>query len=91
MRSEIYIVCAANKHKETDLIIPGARHFDKFMVDIMKLLSLRKVWEQGFIDNRRNFHTREEAWKIAKAAGQIRRRVGGDCANGGTLYSENLY
>ena len=91
MHNDIFIVCAANKHKDKELIIPGVRHGDKLMTDIMKLLGLKKFWIQGFMDNRRNFHTREEAWKIAKAAGQIYRRVGGDCANGGTLYSENLY
>ena len=47
--------------------------------------------EQGFIDRFSKFHNREEAWKIAEAAGQIRRRVGGDTINGGTLFSENLY
>lgn len=47
--------------------------------------------EQGFIDRFSKFHTRVEAWKIAESAGQIRRRVGGDTTNGGTLYSENLY
>ena len=47
--------------------------------------------EQGFIDRFGKFHNREEAWKIAEPAGQIRRRVGGDTINGGTLFSENLY
>ena len=47
--------------------------------------------ESGFVDNRGNFLTRTEAWKVAEAAGQILYRVGGDETNGGTLYSENLY
>ena len=47
--------------------------------------------EQGFVDRFGKFHNREEAWKIAEPAGQIRRRVGGDTINGGTLFSENLY
>ena len=47
--------------------------------------------EQGFIDRFGKFHNREEAWKIAEPAGQIRRRVNGDTINGGTLFSENLY
>lgn len=47
--------------------------------------------EAGFVDNFGNFLTRTEAWKVAEAAGQILYRVGGDTANGGTLYSENLY
>lgn len=49
------------------------------------------IAEQGFIDRHGKFHTREEAWKIATPAGQIKRHVGGDSQNGGTLYSENLY
>jgi len=32
--------------------------------------------------------TREEAWQVAEAAGQIKYRVGGD---GKELFSENLY
>lgn len=44
--------------------------------------------EQGFIDQHGNFYSREEAWKIAQANGQIIRRVGGD---EGRLFSENLY
>ena len=46
---------------------------------------------QGFIDQNGIFMTRTEAWQVALAAGQIRYRCGGDTANGGTLYSENLY
>lgn len=46
---------------------------------------------QGFVGNRGQFLTREEAWKVALDAGQIIRRVGDDDRNGGTLYSENLY
>lgn len=46
---------------------------------------------QGFIDQYGVFMTRTEAWQVALAAGQIRYRCGGDTANGGTLYSENLY
>jgi hypothetical protein len=46
---------------------------------------------EGFIDKFGKWHTREEAWVIAEAAGQIIRRVGGDTTNGGRLFSENLY
>lgn len=46
---------------------------------------------QGFIDKFGKWLTREEAWVIAQAAGQIIRRVGGDDVAGGRLYSENLY
>lgn len=47
--------------------------------------------EQGFIDQWGIFLNRQEAWKVAKAAGQILYRCGGDDSDGGTLYSENLY
>jgi hypothetical protein len=47
--------------------------------------------DQGFLDQHGVFLSRTEAWKVAEAAGQILRRVGGDDANGGTLFSENLY
>ena len=48
-------------------------------------------FEEGFVDQHGRFYDRREAYKIAAANGQIRRRVGGDATDGGTLYSENLY
>ena len=91
---EIRIVCAANKSNVTGEVILGIRHWDEFMQQHRNTLPNRgrnADWVQGFMDNRRCFHTREEAWKIAEAAEQVIRRCGGDQANGGTLYSENLY
>lgn len=97
-----WIVCAANRygsHPEAAWVALGARHHDRRMdetIERFELLSnehgghLGKA-EQGFIDQYGNFLTRQEAWHIALENGQIRRRVGGDDANGGTLYSENLY
>lgn len=97
------IVCAANLHnngERGEFILIGPRHCDSTM---REQLSIYKVVlsehgvepsikvEQGFIDQFGDFHTRQEAWKIAEANGQIYRRCGGDDANGGTLYSENLY
>jgi hypothetical protein len=46
-----------------------------------------KNCDQGFIDQRGKFWTREEAWVIAETNGQIKYRVSIE----GTLYSENLY
>lgn len=43
--------------------------------------------EQGFIDQRGNFLTREEAWIIAVNNNQIIRHL----SSSGVLYSENLY
>lgn len=85
------VVCAANRFPGGVLVL-GARHFDGVMRQTIKLLSLTPgSEEQGFIDQAGQFLTRQEAWKVAEAAGQIQRRVGGDTSQGGSLYSENLY
>ncbi len=87
---EQLVVCAAIRNKR-GIVICGARHFDLTMnVQIDKSYSawLSKDIEEGFLDNKGNYLTREEAWIIAENAGQIRRRVGGD---GKKLFSENLY
>lgn len=84
----VRIVCAANRKRFTGEVVLGIRHWDAFM---NKLDTEGDPVEQGFIDNRGNFLTRVEAWKVAEAAGQIIRRVSGDAKDGGTLYSENLY
>ena len=85
------VVCAANRDA-SGLVILGARHWDAFM----HAQADSQPWvagchEQGFIDQRGVFMSRTEAWQVAVTAGQIIRRVGGDDAGGGTLYSENLY
>ena len=79
------IVCAANKDSSTRKIVLGIRHCDRFMHDTDVD---NRFAEQGFVDQFGTFLTREEAWKVAVAANQIIRRVGGD---EGRLYSENLY
>ena len=91
------ILCAANRYGY--VILVGVRHgcdvmenvFDKFE-DVHCYLDedCDKV-EQGFITSKGRYVSRQEAWKIALDQRQIVRRVGGDTANGGTLYSENLY
>lgn len=91
------IVCSANYHPGYPVIM-GARHWDQAMHRQYESL-LRAIpdlpeghhFAQGFIDKFGEWKTREEAWVIAEAAGQIVRRVGGDESNGGRLYSENLY
>lgn len=88
---EIWIVCAANRLRESGRIVCGARHFDAVMRAQMVASEGIDVWkrsEQGFIDQRGTFRTRAEAHAIANKNGQIRRRCGGD---DGHLYSENLY
>lgn len=85
------------------MIICGARHYDEVMrtailalyshcldLDTAMKMARHEGWygcEQGFIDQKGEFLTREQAWKIAEAAGQIRQVTG----KPGTLYSEDLY
>lgn len=88
------IVCAAIR--KGDNIICGARHYDMIMRQQIKnsvfdwYVDRSKV-EQGFIDQYGKFYSRTEAWPIALHQCQIRHRCVGDDADGGTLYSENLY
>jgi hypothetical protein len=69
------IVCAANKAPDGTVTLQ-VRHCAK------------PDEQQGFIDNKGNWLTREDAYVIALAANQILRRVGGD---EGKLFSENIY
>ncbi len=88
------VVCAANRYG-THIFI-GIRHWCGVMRENMQnddIPNLRAAYgeEQGFIDQYGVFMDREEAWKVAANADQIKYRCGGDTKNGGTLYSENLY
>lgn len=87
------VVCAANRDPFSGGIIIGVRHWDDLMRKQAEVFAWARCGdeEQGFIDQRGIFMSRQEAWKVAEAAGQIIKRVGGDDAGGGTLYSENLY
>lgn len=93
------VVCAANMEPGTEEIILGARHWDmsmRYAFDVWKEANQVQTKamlfsKQGFIDQHGVFMDRQEAWKVAEAAGQIIRRVGGDTLDGGTLFSENLY
>lgn len=91
------IVCAATtfKVRGKTVVVPSPRHFDLTMhavVDAMFNDHKRHYEEdQGFIDQHGTFYRRLDAWKIAEAAGQIVRRVGGDGPEGSGLFSENLY
>lgn len=83
------IVCAAIR-QAGDVII-GARHFDRWMIGDIQRRGEYGVWrgaEQGFIDQHGRFYTREEAWKIADANGQIFRDREWFT---GMLHSEHLY
>jgi hypothetical protein len=93
------VVCAANRYGNEVVgyfMFIGVRHFCPVMRKNMEgrdvhWMRVQFGEEQGFIDQQGVFMDRQEAWKVAEAAGQIRRRVGGDDRNGGTLYSENIY
>lgn len=74
------------------LIVPGVRHFSPDMRAVLHRIygdgyHLR-VKEQGFIDAKGIFLTREDAHVRAKALGQIKHHCGG---NETTLYSESIY
>ena len=85
------VVCAANRSK-SGKIVCGARHWDPAMRAQILVDGKRppewSVAEQGFIDQFCVFMTRQEAWKVAEAAGQI--KFGRDYSKG-VLYSEDLY
>lgn len=84
------IVCAAIRHKSSNLIICGPRHFDAIMNQQIRN-NAYKGWndaDQGFVDQFGKFLTRSEAHIIATKKNQIIRRVGGDKSE---LFSENLY
>lgn len=85
-----FVVCAANKHRISGLIICGPRHYDHVMRAAMKAAGGFPFFlncDQGFVNQRGEFLTRVEAWAVAKRAGQIRTLV----SKHEELYSENLY
>jgi hypothetical protein len=98
------IVCAAVRNKDTGEIVCGARHGNCLNAVIRYGIDGKpsgEIWECGFIDQRNEFLSREDAWKVADAAGQIRRPYGFEkdyttprkagIGDDGMLFSENLY
>lgn len=82
------VVCAALRNGE-GTIVCGPRHFDETMRrQIIESGGDWRAAEQGFVDQRGEWLTREEALSVAVVAGQIIRRCGGDDHE---LFSENLY
>ncbi len=98
------VVCAANRlpylHLPEDevgfYLVLGPRHFSPTMhlhIDAMVTAGCgtRADWrgsKQGFIDQWGQFMTREEAWTVAVAAGQVRY---GPHLSGGKLDPSDLY
>lgn len=72
------ILAAAIKYivKETskEVILCGARHGNVFDQEDALGLDLKEI-EQGFIDHKNNFLTREEAYEHAKMCGQICEKI----------------
>ena len=91
IRGESRIVSAANR-LPCGLVLIGARHCDSLMRAQAKAAGKKMTRsEQGFVNQHCEYLTRTEAWKVAIKTNQIIFRCGGDTADGGTLYSENLY
>jgi len=87
------IVCAAIK--KNDIIIAGVRHWDSGMHKLKGIAFpdiIMKDAEQGFLDNKGDFHNRKDAMKIANKAHQVVYCKAYD-KNGNVkdLYSEDLY
>lgn len=85
-----WVVCAALRLPSGRKIC-GPRHFDPTMRSQIANDTEAAAWktaEQGFVDQRGEWLTREEALQIALYNGQRRKRCGGDSTR---LYSENLY
>ena len=80
------IVCAAVRI--AGKVLPSVRHWDAFTRDLARSTGATGKEEQGFLDNRGQFLTRQEAWVVAEAAGQIKYDHN-KCP--GTLYTEHMY
>ena len=88
------IVAAANRYG--DLVVVGVRHHCPVMGAQLRALKEAGAIEtthtrdQGFVDNFGNYHSREDALKIAIAAGQIN-VVRPKTSPEYQLFSEDLY
>lgn len=72
------------------VLVVGNRHFCPIMHNTIELLGLdcskhNIIHDQGFVCQHGQYMTREEAWLVAGAAGQIKRVTGEE----GVLYSED--
>lgn len=92
------VVCAACRHPRAGVVL-GVRHFDFHMHRAINLLNdgLMAIgqepldpedWEEGFVDSKGEFLTREQAYMAAVALNQLIRQPWG---SRGELFSENLY
>lgn len=98
-RTERRVVCAALRSKWDDSkLLLGIRHYSADMYaqiharhDSNGFLNVPDE-KQGFVDQYGAFMSREEAYQVALAAGQLRYpEACGRGLNGPKLYSEGLY
>ena len=96
-RTERRVVCAAIRSKTGNVLL-GVRHYSGDMRTQIQcrfdgeMFEHRHDEDQGFVDQHGTYMSREEAYQVAIAAGQILypdRCVNG--LNGPKLYSEGLY
>jgi hypothetical protein len=85
------IVSAAMRNEKTGRIALCVRHRDELFRGGLLPGESPRDFDDGFVDARRQFLTREEAWPVALGAGQIIRYCGGGNPDTGVLYSENIY
>ncbi len=95
--SERRVVCAAIRNARGALLL-GIRHYSE---DMHRQIHARHDGhtfmhrydeDQGFVDQRGCFMSREEAYQVAEAAGQIVNTTAcGRGLDGPKLYSEGLY
>ncbi len=98
-RSERRVVCAAIRAADGSVLL-GIRHYSRDMhaqiqargmMDGQKFIR-RMDEDQGFVDQYGVFMSREEAYRVAEASGQLRYpEACGNGLNGPRLYSEGLY
>lgn len=91
------VVCAAIRASDGELLL-GIRHYSKDMHVQINLRGdgskfvHRLDEDQGFVDQYGVFMSREEAYAVARLAGQITYPLAcGEGLNGPKLYSEGLY
>jgi hypothetical protein len=85
------IVCAAVRLAD-GRVICGVRHMDPLMrQSLPQDHDAMKGHEQGFVDNRYEFLTRREAWRVAVAAFQFDPEASNYSGIRGSLVSEDLW
>lgn len=91
------IVCAAIRAADGDLLI-GIRHYSRDMHQQIRArrdgrkFKHRDDKDQGFVDQHGTYYSREDAYRVAHANGQITRpRASDETVDAPKLYSEGLY